>query len=435
MNGDVIASRAIAPGRSNCGCRSRLRSPSAGSISTGRRPCTERRDTRQAAALVMFLNVTMDRLPSGLRIPAGSPIRAREHDGIHPDGWAERQSRVALASGDAAELVVRGCRARRSSRPDARGRRRRNAGFREARPTRPRSTSESRSPPTDDARNVELRWGAVSAISDADRREAAALLSFVGVGERPRPHVHPAVSDGSRRPECEAQRHLFRRLARRRGIGDARRRPGRRTRDPCRDPRSHRGAAARGSDRSGDGRVGGRGRPRDQPSPASRGVGERQRHRPHMESPGRPVAVRPPVGRCTSHLLAIATGQAPNAIARFPSDLMDPNLVSSGLYDDGWSARQAMVVLAGAAAADLMIRARISSSLPDQDLEVEVDGRQLASARATRGMIDIRVPLPLSDSPRRIVLRWGVVAPVSKADRRPAAALLDMIAIVPRVLS
>lgn len=79
-----------------------------------------------------------------------------------------------------------------------------------------------------------------------------------------------------------------------------------------------------------------------------------------------------------------------------------------------------------------MIRARISASLPEQDLDVEVDGRQLASARATRGMIDIRVPLPMSDSPRRIVLRWGVAAPVSEADRRPAAALIDMIAIVPR---
>jgi hypothetical protein len=131
--------------------------------------------------------------------------------------------------------------------------------------------------------------------------------------------------------------------------------------------------------------------------------------------------------------IGLTSGRVPNAIARFPSDLADPDLVSSGIHPDGWSTQEASVVLAGASAADLIVQVRLPAGLHEQELNVEVDGAPLASARALRGVVNLRTPLPLSEVPRRIVLRWGASVPVSPDDPRPASALIDMVAIVPRL--
>jgi len=79
-----------------------------------------------------------------------------------------------------------------------------------------------------------------------------------------------------------------------------------------------------------------------------------------------------------------------------------------------------------------VVKAQLSPSLAAQSLDLEVDGRHLVSVEATRGVVNVRAPLPNSDSARRIVLNWGAVAAISERDRRRAAALIDMIAILPR---
>lgn len=187
VNGDVIASRAIAPGPLE------LRLPIGASESERRieldwKETTQPNDgdARQAAALVTFLNVTMDRPPRGLRIPGGLAHPGARVSGIYPDGWAEGQSRMELASGDAAELVVRG------AVPEALHDQTLEilvAGTPVFAGPVPPGPFDIRVmvDRTDDARSVELRWSAVSAISDGDRREAAALLSFVGVASGPAP--------------------------------------------------------------------------------------------------------------------------------------------------------------------------------------------------------------------------------------------------------
>lgn len=123
--------------------------------------------------------------------------------------------------------------------------------------------------------------------------------------------------------------------------------------------------------------------------------------------------------------------RAPSVLRRFPSDLANPNLEYSGIYEDGWVGEDSYVVLAAGHAAKLVLRADV---LPRQGqrLRVRVDGRTVASRRARAGRIELAVPLPASSSRRRIELRWAGAVRLRAPDLRPAAAHLWFLGIVER---
>jgi len=119
----------------------------------------------------------------------------------------------------------------------------------------------------------------------------------------------------------------------------------------------------------------------------------------------------------------------PSAVNRFPDDLK-PDLSYTGIYGDGWLHRQASIVLAGGAAADLLLRAEVPPAPGVQRLQLRVNGRQVAAREVAPGHLELRVRVPASRSPRRVELRWATAPKLPAPDGRPAAALLKFLGIV-----
>jgi hypothetical protein len=101
-----------------------------------------------------------------------------------------------------------------------------------------------------------------------------------------------------------------------------------------------------------------------------------------------------------------------------------------GIFEDGWSAEHVEAMLDGGAAANLVVRAR-PLHRSGQHLDVVVDGELLESRPADCELLELRIPLPASNRPRRVQLHWAKAAPLSKRDPRPVSARLDYLDLIP----
>jgi hypothetical protein len=125
------------------------------------------------------------------------------------------------------------------------------------------------------------------------------------------------------------------------------------------------------------------------------------------------------------------SGHPPASLRQFPSDLANPDLSYSGIYQDGWMAKRAWAVLTGGAPADLLLRAAVPPAPGGQRLQVVVNGRQVVARAVGPGKLELRVPLAPSESLRRVELRWAAAPRLPEPDGRPAAALLQFLGVVP----
>jgi hypothetical protein len=128
----------------------------------------------------------------------------------------------------------------------------------------------------------------------------------------------------------------------------------------------------------------------------------------------------------------LGPNRAPSALRRLPADLGNPDLVYSGIYQDGWLEKDANVVLAGGVAASLAIHAQVlplAKPAQRQHLQVLVNGQTVASRSVAPGPLDLEVPIPASRSDRHIELLWANTAPIGPNDRRQATALLKFIGL------
>jgi hypothetical protein len=431
VDGEVVASRVVAAGSLD------LRVPVAASpaerhveLHWAQTTALNESDPREAAALLQFLNVTTQHAPAALRIPAGLSHPGAQYTGLSADGWAEQEARILLAGGPDGTLVVRG------QVPDdlqsqhlmieVEGER---VVDEDAAP----GPFEFRAPVrfSDVERLVELRWTGAGAVSSSDARRAAALLTFVGVtsGSPPRAIAQfpddladPNVVQTGIHPDGWVERQAALELA----GGDAAELVIRADIPPDLLPQrvevSVGGAQAgtgAASDEMLDVRVA---------LPATEGDRRIElrweRDRPVSDSDRRRAAAR-------LRFIGLASGTAPNALGRFPADLLDPNLVHSGIYADGWLARESRAVLTGGPAARLIVRALVPGHIQEQSLDVLVGGVWVASKNGV-GMLDVRVDVPASDAVRPVELKWARTAPVAADDPRPAAALLDLLALTPK---
>jgi hypothetical protein len=89
-------------------------------------------------------------------------------------------------------------------------------------------------------------------------------------------------------------------------------------------------------------------------------------------------------------------------------------------------------VLAAGNAADLLLRAEVPPAPGGQQLQLFVNGRQVAARTIAPGQLELRVPVPASQSPRRVELRWAAAPKLPAPDGRPAAALIKFLGIVSR---
>lgn len=143
-----------------------------------------------------------------------------------------------------------------------------------------------------------------------------------------------------------------------------------------------------------------------------------------------PAPVLGPVSALLQYLGVVSATHLPKVLQHFPADLANPKLRYSGIFSDGWLKRQASIVLAGGAAADLVLRVEVPSG--GQALQLMVNGRTLATRKVTPGRLELRLPVPASRLPRRIELRWAFASRLPAPDVRSASALLRFLGIVPR---
>ena len=127
---------------------------------------------------------------------------------------------------------------------------------------------------------------------------------------------------------------------------------------------------------------------------------------------------------------AYRSSKAPASIRQFPSDLANPDLEYSGIYEDGWVGEESYVLLAAGGPTKLVVRADVPDR-PAQHLHVTVDGKPVFSESVKPGRLNVIVPLPASEARRRVALRWATSAPLRAPDLRPVAALLRFVGLVP----
>jgi len=125
------------------------------------------------------------RAPAAIRsIPAGLADPGLEYSGIYEDGWVGQTSYARLAGGPAGHLVIRAL-----VLPRPTGQRLRvlvNGRTLKSLNVKPGSMDlDVALPAAAGPRTVELRWAGVTRLAAADRRSAAANLTFLGVVEPP----------------------------------------------------------------------------------------------------------------------------------------------------------------------------------------------------------------------------------------------------------
>jgi hypothetical protein len=116
--------------------------------------------------------------------------------------------------------------------------------------------------------------------------------------------------------------------------------------------------------------------------------------------------------------------QAPAAL-RIPQSLTNPSVDYAGILRDGWVEQDAHLVLAGGPASEFVIRGEVAAD--DQKLDITVNGEAIASTPLGFGPLDLRLPLPGSETERRIELHWAHIAAIGAHDPRQAAARLTYI--------
>lgn len=381
-------------------------------------------DPREAAALLRVLDVAPLRPLAVLRLPAPLTDPGLDCAGIASDGWVQEQAHVVLAGGEATTLAIRGNVMLSDQRIEVlvEGEQVASEAVGPGRLDLRLPLPSSASP-----RRIELRWARNAPIGPDDPREVAALLEYIGVSAAGPPSAIHRFPHDLIHTELEYS-----------GIH----------RDGWLDRNAWvilRGDAGMLVVRA-----------RVLPNPGQRlDVLVEGELVASEDAPGGPLSLRIPLlgtrverrvelrwadvasigggdDRQVAGLLeflGVVSGEPPAGIRSVPHDLSHPGLEYEGIYSDGWLERDVCVVLAGGDRATLVLRAELPPSRA-QHLEVLVDGGVIESQHVDPGELELRIPVAASPSPRRIELRWSDAGPVSARDRREAAALLKVLALV-----
>jgi hypothetical protein len=112
-----------------------------------------------------------------------------------------------------------------------------------------------------------------------------------------------------------------------------------------------------------------------------------------------------------------------------PHDLKDPAVFRSGVFPDGWAGKSAAFMLSGGPAGVLTVVGAVAT--PDQRVSVAVNGHRVLTESLRPGHVMVHARIPASAGARRIQLHFARAAPISAADPRTAAALLQRLTVSP----
>jgi hypothetical protein len=421
VDGRTVASRPVAPGQlelrvpvraSKAGRRVELRWAKTAPISPS--------DPREAAALLQSIAVAPVKVPVGLRLPEDLADPNLSSSGIFKDGWSQRDARLLLAGGAAGRLSLQAEVVTRGQRLEVRVNDRTVA----SQTVKPGQLELLASIPASKfPRTVDLQWAKTAPIAANDPRQGAALLRSIAVAAVKAP-AGLTLPDDLDDPNLTftgiyrdgwSQRRARIDLA---GGGAANL-----------DLRAQVVTQGQQLDLLVNGRtIASRAVKPGQldlrvPIPASASVRAIELR---WTKTLRVAANDPRQAAALLQSIAVAEAEAPTLLT-IPEGLAAPSLSYDGIYRDGWSEKNSRVVLAGGAGGRLTLRAQVVTE--GQRLDVVVNGRTVASQAVKPGQLELRVPIPASNSSRTVELQWAKTAPIAADDPRRAAALLQSILI------
>lgn len=382
-------------------------------------------DLRPISARLDYLDLIPSRPPAALRFPASLSIPGVVIEGVDADGWVGKAALMVLSGGPAADLTIRadvlgGHKQELTVLIDG------DPACSQPVPSGPLHTAVA-APASDRERVVELRWAEVSALAPPDKREAAALLRFVGVarGEPPKSLTLPrdlaiaeAEAVGIHADGWSSQTSA---VVLRGGPASTLRLRA----DVLPRSRQRLEVLIDGVPVWADA-VGGGPLTVRVPLPETDDGHRRVELRwaesgPLSDADPRDVAA-------LLRFIGIGPDRTPTAV-RVPESLSSPDLDYNGIEQDGWLGQSSWLELAGGEATELVLRAFVHGT-SGREVDVAVDGTRVASRILGPGEAELRAPLDASTSNRRVELHWSSVAPISKEDARLAAARLSFVGLV-----
>jgi hypothetical protein len=124
---------------------------------------------------------------------------------------------------------------------------------------------------------------------------------------------------------------------------------------------------------------------------------------------------------------------APSAVEHLPTDLFNPGLLFSGVYEDGWIAEAAKFRLGSSGQSRSV---RITVHLPGVGalsagamIDVLVDGQQMERRRLVPGDVELVVPVTPATGPRWVEIRFDTTERLPQPDSRIVSVLLKSIAL------
>lgn len=121
----------------------------------------------------------------------------------------------------------------------------------------------------------------------------------------------------------------------------------------------------------------------------------------------------------------------PHALSKFPTNLADPGLEYSGLYEDGWISERSFFVLAPKSDSRyLAIKGMVPQiDAPDfrNTLAVSIDGREVVKQPIGLGAFEVKVPVSVNGQRHRIDLAFDRYQVLPDADARPTSGKIAFI--------
>jgi hypothetical protein len=123
---------------------------------------------------------------------------------------------------------------------------------------------------------------------------------------------------------------------------------------------------------------------------------------------------------------------APSVVRSFPADLFNnPDLEYSGVYEDGSASEDAYFGLTQPADDSIVVAKGTVPLTGDPNFSTEVsllvDGQVVDRRQARPGHFELWGPAPPGAGRRRVELRFSATQPLPDGDRRPVAALIELV--------
>lgn len=124
----------------------------------------------------------------------------------------------------------------------------------------------------------------------------------------------------------------------------------------------------------------------------------------------------------------------PSAVAKFPDDLLNPGLLFSGVYEDGWVAQAAWLSLSSPGETDILqFKANVpgfSRKISGGTLQILVDGTLVKKQKLSAGSLDLTLAIPERSGPRKIQVEISSSDLLPEPDCRLVCLHLEKLAIL-----